>query len=95
MPLKPEDLATVATLAKLDIPANQTERLRQDIEQILTFVEQMNAQDTADIKPLGSPLERPQRLRADQVTETDQREALQSVTRHTEQGLYLVPKVIE
>ena len=45
--------------------------------------------------PLAHPLDAVQRLRTDEVTETDQREAFQSNASQTEDGLYLVPKVIE
>lgn len=95
MPIQADELAKIATLAKLKLDPDQAAGLASDLGQILHFVEQMNQQNTADITPLGNPLEQQQRLRMDVVTESNQREALQSVCGTTENGLYLVPKVIE
>jgi aspartyl-tRNA(Asn)/glutamyl-tRNA(Gln) amidotransferase subunit C len=58
-------------------------------------VEQLETVDTTSVVPLAHPLDALQRLRADEVTESDQREAFQAVAPQTEAGLYLVPKVIE
>ena len=59
------------------------------------LIDQMQAVDTTGIEPLAHPLEASQRLRADVVTETNHREAYQSIAPAVEDGLYLVPKVIE
>ena len=55
----------------------------------------MNQLDTQGVSPLAHPLELTQRLRPDQVTESNQRDALQAIAPQTQEGLYLVPKVIE
>ena len=55
----------------------------------------MDAVDTDGVVPMAHPLHMSQRLRADEVTETDKREKFQSIAPQTEAGLYLVPKVIE
>jgi aspartyl-tRNA(Asn)/glutamyl-tRNA(Gln) amidotransferase subunit C len=55
----------------------------------------MQAVDTTDIEPMANPLDAVQRLRVDLVTERNQREAFQAIAPQVEQGLYLVPKVIE
>ncbi len=62
---------------------------------ILGLVDQMQAVDTSGIEPLAHPLEASQRLRPDQVTESNQRDRYQAIAPATENGLYLVPKVIE
>jgi aspartyl-tRNA(Asn)/glutamyl-tRNA(Gln) amidotransferase subunit C len=67
----------------------------RNLSDILAFVEQLNAVDTGGVQPLAHPMEASQRLRADQVTETDQREQFQRIAPQVEAGLYLVPKVIE
>ncbi len=95
MSIKADELAKIATLARLRLDPEQVPSLLGDLDQILRFVEQMNQVDTTAVEPLGNPLEQHQRLRADLITETDQRERLQSVCQHTEDGLYLVPRVIE
>jgi len=58
-------------------------------------VDQMSTANTEGVLPMAHPLEMSQRLRADRVTETDQRELFQSIAPQTEAGLYLVPRVIE
>jgi len=62
---------------------------------ILAFVEQLNSVDTTGVEPLAHPLDATQRLRPDEVTETNNRENFQKVAPETESGLYLVPQVIE
>ena len=59
------------------------------------MVERMAAVDTAGVVPMSHPQAVSQRLREDRVTEDDQREQFQSIAPQVEDGLYLVPKVIE
>lgn len=91
MALHEDDLIQVAHLARLAV----YDTLQQDMARILPMIEQINAVDTTDIAPMAHPLDMVQRLRADVVTETNQRAALQQVAKHTEAGLYLTPQVIE
>ncbi|MEG2796248.1 MAG: Asp-tRNA(Asn)/Glu-tRNA(Gln) amidotransferase subunit GatC, partial [Pseudomonas sp.] len=65
------------------------------LNSILGLVDEMQAVNTDGIEPLAHPLEASQRLRADVVTETNHREAYQSIAPAVENGLYLVPKVID
>jgi aspartyl-tRNA(Asn)/glutamyl-tRNA(Gln) amidotransferase subunit C len=67
----------------------------QRITEILAMVDQLQAVDTGDVAPLSNPLDATQRLRPDQVTETNRRDAFQAVAPAVEDGLYLVPKVID
>ena len=69
--------------------------LRADLARILDFVAGMQAIDTRGVEPLGHPLDAVQRLRADAVTESNQRESLQAPATVVENGVYLVPQVIE
>jgi aspartyl-tRNA(Asn)/glutamyl-tRNA(Gln) amidotransferase subunit C len=71
------------------------ERYVSELSNILQMVEQMNSVDTRTVVPMAHPMEAGQRLRADEITETDQRELFQSIAPQVEAGLYLVPKVIE
>ncbi len=59
------------------------------------MVSQMQAVDTSAIEPMANPLDATQRLRADVVTETDRRAEFQAIAPAVEEGLYLVPKVID
>ncbi|MAA66095.1 MAG: Asp-tRNA(Asn)/Glu-tRNA(Gln) amidotransferase GatCAB subunit C [Alteromonadaceae bacterium] len=95
MSISREDIEKVAVLARIRLEDNQVEALEKDLGNILNLVDQLQAADTADVEPLAHPLDAVQRLRPDQVTEIDQREAFQKIAPATEDGLYLVPRVIE
>ncbi len=69
--------------------------MRAQINGILAMVDEMRAVDTTGVAPMSHPQEVTQRLREDRVTETDQRELFHSLAPEVEDGLYLVPKVIE
>ena len=73
----------------------QLDRYAADISSILELVDQMNQVDSSGVKPLANPLEATQRLRDDEVTETDERDKFQKIAPDVEQGLYRVPRVIE
>ena len=95
MSLSPAEVEKIAHLARLALEPAQAAGLAQDLSRILDLVDQMNAVDTAGVEPMAHPLEMSQRLRPDEVTETDRRDAFQAVAPQTEAGLYLVPRVIE
>ncbi len=95
MALDAADVEKIAHLARLGIEAQDVPEYSRNLSDILAFVEQLNAVDTSGVQPLAHPLEATQRLRADIVSETDERTAFQAVAPQTEAGLYLVPKVIE
>ncbi len=86
---------SIAELAQLDIPEAQLEDYVSSLSNILDLVEDMQAVDTTGIEPMSNPLDAVQRLREDLVTEVDQRSEFQSIAPATENGFYLVPKVIE
>ncbi len=95
MSLSTEEVNKIAWLGRISIDADKIEAYARDLSGILDFVEQMNAVDTSDVAPMAHPQDLAQRLRPDDVTETDQRELFQSHAPLVEAGLYLVPKVIE
>ena len=95
MALDAAEIRKIAHLARLGINADDIPEYARNLSAILAFVEQLNAVDTRGVEPLAHPLEATQRLRADEVTETDNRENFQQVAPETESGLYLVPQVIE
>ncbi|MET0100577.1 MAG: Asp-tRNA(Asn)/Glu-tRNA(Gln) amidotransferase subunit GatC [Sedimenticola sp.] len=95
MSLQRSDVEKIAHLARLGVSENELDSVASDLSNILDLVEQMNAVDTAGVVPMAHPLHMVQRLREDAVTEADQRDHFQSVAPQTEDGLYLVPKVIE
>ena len=95
MSLKPEDVRDIAHLARLHIDDDALEQYVADLSSILELVDQMNQVDSSGVEPLSNPLDAIQRLRIDEVTETDQRDHFQQVAPDVEQGFYRVPRVIE
>ena len=95
MAISPAEIIKVAHLARLAIPEQRLEAYTHTIGDILDLVAQMDAVNTDNVQPLSNPLDAVQLLRKDVVTETDQRETYQSIAPLVEDGLYLVPKVIE
>jgi aspartyl-tRNA(Asn)/glutamyl-tRNA(Gln) amidotransferase subunit C len=95
MSLDSDDVKKIAKLARLAIDEADVPGYATNLSNILGLVEQMNSVDTAGVLPMSHPLDAVQRLREDVVTETDQREEFQRIAPATENGLYLVPRVIE
>lgn len=95
MSLTASDVKKIAHLARLGIDESQIEHYAKDLSNILDLMTQMSQLDTRHVAPMAHPLDQTQRLRADVVTEVDQREHFQSIAPQTEAGLYLVPKVID
>ena len=95
MSLEKADIEKIAHLARLQIDAQDIPLYTRNLSGILDLVERMNQVDTAGVEPMAHPVDMSQRLRADRVTETDQRARFQQIAPQVEAGLYLVPKVIE
>ena len=96
MSLTRKDVENIAHLARLAISEEQMPVYVDSLSRIFSFVEQLNAADTAAVSPMAHPLkDQVQRMRADTVADTDQHEKYQRNAPRTEAGLYLVPKVIE
>ena len=95
MALERADVLKIAHLARLAVGDTQADELVRDLSNILDLVAQMDAADTTGVTPMAHPLDMAQRLRPDQVSEVDQRAAFQAIAPLTENGLYLVPRVIE
>ena len=95
MSLARDDVQKIANLARLAVSEDESEPLARDLSRILDLVAQMDAADTDGVEPMAHPLHMAQRLRPDEVTETNQRDKYQGIAPLTEDGLYLVPKVIE
>ena len=95
MALERSDVEKIAHLARLGLNDADLPRTTEALNSILGLIDQMQAVDPTGIEPLAHPLEASHRLRADVVTESNHREAYQSIAPAVENGLYLVPKVIE
>ena len=95
MSIEQDEIEKIAELARIHISGEQIGQVTQRITEILQMVDQLQAVDTRDIEPMANPLDATQRLRTDEVTESDRREAFQAIAPAVEDGLYLVPKVID
>ena len=92
---RPEDIERLCRLARLEITPAEVADVSAKLTSIVSMVDQLKAVDTAGVTPMAHPLERPQRLRPDVVTETDRHALYQRNAPLVERDLYLVPKVIE
>lgn len=95
MSLQKDDVEKIAHLARLAISEADVPEYARNLSNILELVEQMSAVDTEGVTPMAHPLDAVQRLRADEVTEENQREHFQENAPLVENGLFLVPQVIE
>ena len=99
MPLSPEDVSRIASLARLELSPAEGAAMQAQLNEFFQIVEQMSAVDTSGLEPLHTPLsaigEVSLRLRPDAVTEPDARERNMANAPLAEDGLFLVPKVIE
>lgn len=95
MALERSEVEQIAHLARLGLNEDDLPRTTETLNDILGLIDRMQAVDTSGIEPLAHPLETSQRLRADAVTETNRRDAYQAIAPAVEDGLYLVPRVIE
>jgi aspartyl-tRNA(Asn)/glutamyl-tRNA(Gln) amidotransferase subunit C len=89
------DIDHLCRLARLELDTAERAAAEADLARIIAMVDQMQSVDTAGIEPLAHPLPAIQRLRADQVTETVDRSRFQELAPAVEDGLYLVPRVVE
>lgn len=95
MSLSAEQIRQVAHLARLELQAGQVEPYARQLSNILDMVGQLSQARTEQVTPMAHPLDMVQRLRPDAVTEADRREKFQAHAPAVQDGLYLVPKVIE
>lgn len=95
MALELKDVAKIAHLARLQVTDAEIPAVTQRLSTILELIEQLQAAPTDGIEPMAHPTDAVQRLRPDLVTETDRRNDYQRIAPAVEDGLYLVPKVIE
>ena len=93
--LTPDDVKRIARLARIEIDDAQARATQGQLNTIFDLIATMQAVDTSGIAPMAHAQEVTQRLRADEVTESDRHADFQAVAPAVENDLYLVPKVIE
>lgn len=95
MSIDVDEVKKIAKLASLSVDDADMQSYATNLSNILDLVAQMNAVDTTGVTPMSHPFDVVQRLREDVVTDLDRRDDFQSIAPKTQDGLYLVPKVIE
>ncbi len=95
MPLSVPEVKRIAWLARIEITDADAAAAQSQLNDIFGLIEQMQSVDTEGVEPMAHAQDVVQRLREDRVTETDQHALFQSIAPQVEDGLYLVPKVIE
>ena len=95
MSLSLDQLPRLALLARIAVSREEADAALVPLNRVLGLIDQMQKIDTRGVEPMAHALDLRQRLREDAVTEVDQHALFQSVAPAVEQGLYLVPKVIE
>ncbi|OOZ40855.1 Asp-tRNA(Asn)/Glu-tRNA(Gln) amidotransferase subunit GatC [Solemya elarraichensis gill symbiont] len=95
MSLDQSDIKKIAHLARLAVDETETAELSDALTSILGLVDTMEQVDTSGVEPMAHPLHMAQRMREDVVTETNLRDKVQKIAPAAENGLYLVPRVIE
>jgi aspartyl-tRNA(Asn)/glutamyl-tRNA(Gln) amidotransferase subunit C len=93
--LKAKQIHKLAKLAKLDIDDQAMDQISGQLDNIMQLIDQLQAADTAGVEPLSHPQDPSLRLREDTVTAEDRRDDFMQLTPNHQDGLYLVPKVIE
>ena len=93
--LDPEAVQKLCQLARIEVTPAETADVSAKLSSIVALVDELKAVDTSGTVAMAHPLDRPQRLREDRVTEQDQHELFQQNAPLVERALYLVPKVID
>lgn len=95
MAIDQTEIEKIARLSRIKLDATMAQDVTQKVGDILHMIDTMQSVDTQGIEPMANPLDATQRLRADDITETNQRDKNQASAPLVDEGLYLVPKVID
>ncbi len=95
MSIEIDEVKKIAKLAALDVAESDLQSYATNLSNILDLVAQMETVDTTGVTPMSHPFDAVQRLREDKVTAENRRDDFLAIAPKTEDGLYLVPKVIE
>jgi len=93
--LSREEIEYIAHLARLEVSEAEVPVYADKLGKIIEFIDELGRADTGELVPMAHPLDMSQRLRADEVTESIERERYQANAPETENGLYVVPRVVE
>ena len=90
-----ETIIKISDLAKIDIKDDQIDGILTSLEKILNLVDEMNSVNTDSVTPMSHPLNLKQELRKDIVEAFNERELFPKNNKHTDNGYYIVPKIID
>jgi aspartyl-tRNA(Asn)/glutamyl-tRNA(Gln) amidotransferase subunit C len=92
------DAATVrriAHLARIAVENGEIEHLRSEMNAILAFVEELAKVDVEGVEPMTSVTPMQLKMRDDKVTDGGDAAAVLANAPQTEDGFFVVPKVVE
>lgn len=95
MPLSLDDVARIAQLARIDVDSCEADEVRAKLDAIFGMINELQAVDTTGVAPMAHAQDVTLPLRSDEVTARDDRAKYQALAPAVEDGLYLVPKVLE
>jgi len=88
-------VTTISYLSRLRIDKEKEEKIVQDLDNIIEFVDQLNNADTSDVEPLTNPLEKKAKTRSDQITAKNLKKELLEIAPSSNDDYFLVPRVVE
>ena len=88
-------VTTISYLSRLRIDKEKEEKIVQDLDNIIEFVDQLNDVDTSEITPLANPLEKTAKTRKDIVTAKNLKKELLKIAPSSNEDYFLVPRVVE
>ncbi len=88
-------VTTISYLSRLMIDKEKEEKIVQDLDNIIEFVDQLNDADTSDVEPLTNPLEKTAKTRSDQITAKNLKKELLEIAPSSNDDYFLVPRVVE
>tara|TARA_Y100001970_G_scaffold162294_1_gene198421 strand:- start:185 stop:466 length:282 start_codon:yes stop_codon:yes gene_type:complete len=88
-------VTTISYLSRLKIDAEKEDKIINDLDNIIAFVDQLNDADTNNIEPLSNPLEKTAKTRKDDVTAKNLKKELLEIAPSSNEDYFLVPRVVE
>ena len=88
-------VTTISYLSRLKIDKNNEDKITSDLENIITFVDQLNDASVEGVEPLTSPLEKIAKTRSDKVTSKNNKEIFLERAPKSNEDYFLVPRVVE
>ena len=90
-----KEVKQIAVLAKLNVSEDEIDTIVTSLDSVVEMINHINEADTSNVKPMANPMDSVQRLRADVVTETSNKETLLTMATNADDDYFLVPTVVE